>query len=213
MDPVSIVFNSSFWYTSSWYTLWLVNCVSLLQHLCQSLGFARAESNKHVKQVKLSYTTPFDVLTRETVFSGLPRVTGCYWGIWKRCLRALPFLFPPFFARSLFLCSLAFFTRPLGRQRKEDGKPYGTNSRSFCKIPEHSNIKWRSRQKHARNSPVTFVTRKRFSFVVFLPFCCVSLLLVCETTGSWPACYPAKTVCIAVLMALMHRFFNNFATI
>ena len=141
MDPVSIVFNSSFWYTSSWYTLSLVNCVSLLKHLCQSLGFSRAESNKHVKQVKLSYTTPFDVLTRETVFSGRPRVSGWIEVFEKGAYGALPFLFPPFFARSLFLCSLAFFTRPLGRQRKEDGKPYGTNSRSFCKIPEHSNIK------------------------------------------------------------------------
>ena len=37
---------------------------------------SRAQCNKHVKQVKLSYTAPFDVLTRETVFSGRPRVSG-----------------------------------------------------------------------------------------------------------------------------------------
>ena len=31
-EPVSISLNSSFWYTSSWYTLWLVNFDSLHQH-------------------------------------------------------------------------------------------------------------------------------------------------------------------------------------
>ena len=30
---VSIVFNTSFWCINSWYTLWLVNCDSLLKHL------------------------------------------------------------------------------------------------------------------------------------------------------------------------------------
>ena len=42
VEPVGIVFNTSFRYTGSWYTLWLVNFDSLLQHLRQSLYFARA---------------------------------------------------------------------------------------------------------------------------------------------------------------------------
>ena len=85
-EPVSIVFNGSFQYTSSWYTLWLANCDSLLQHLRQSFCFARAESNKHVEQVKASYTAHFDVstfkiLTRETVFHGVIGVVGWLNGI------------------------------------------------------------------------------------------------------------------------------------
>ena len=64
---------------SFWYTLWLVTCDGLLQHLRQLLGFARAVTYKHVKRVKPSYTTPFDVLTFEiwltweTVFWKLAR--------------------------------------------------------------------------------------------------------------------------------------------
>ena len=49
VEPVSTVFNTSFRYTSSWYTLWLVNCDNLLQHLRKSFGFARTEFNKQVE--------------------------------------------------------------------------------------------------------------------------------------------------------------------
>ena len=58
-EPVRIVFNTSFRWISSWYTLWLVNnCHSLLQHLCQSFGFARTESNKHVEHVNRNPPVP-----------------------------------------------------------------------------------------------------------------------------------------------------------
>ena len=58
-EPVRIVFNTSFRWTSPWYTLWLVNnCHSLLQHLCQSFGFARTESNKHVEHVNRNPPVP-----------------------------------------------------------------------------------------------------------------------------------------------------------
>ena len=64
----SIVFNTSFRNTNSWYTPWLVSFDSLRQHLRQSLGFARAELNKHGERVKPSFTTHFAIWTRETVF-------------------------------------------------------------------------------------------------------------------------------------------------
>lgn len=51
-----------------WYTLWLVNGDSLLQHLRQSFGFARAESSKHVEHVNPYYTALFDILKQGTVF-------------------------------------------------------------------------------------------------------------------------------------------------
>ena len=59
---------TSFRYTSSWYTLWLVNGDSLHQHLGQSFGFARAESSKHVEHVNPYYTALFDILKQGTVF-------------------------------------------------------------------------------------------------------------------------------------------------
>ena len=49
VEPVSTVFNTSFRYASSWYTLWFINCNNLLQHLRKSFGFARTEFNKHVE--------------------------------------------------------------------------------------------------------------------------------------------------------------------
>ena len=65
VEPVSIAFITSFWYTSSWYTLWLVNCDSILQHLCQTFDFTCTESNEPVHlysmTVKPSYTAPFDL--------------------------------------------------------------------------------------------------------------------------------------------------------
>ena len=39
----TVVFNNSFYYTRSWYTLWLVNCDCLLQHCRQLFSFASAE--------------------------------------------------------------------------------------------------------------------------------------------------------------------------
>ena len=98
VGPVSIVFNTSFRYTSFWYTPWLINFDSLSKHLRQSLGFARAESNKHGERTKPSYTQilTIAILTRQTVFleaGGLRYL--------KRCLQVLPFsLVPPFFVRS-----------------------------------------------------------------------------------------------------------------
>ena len=48
---VSIFLTTCFQFTctSSWYTLCLVSCDSLLQHFCQSFGFRHPESNIHVK--------------------------------------------------------------------------------------------------------------------------------------------------------------------
>ena len=80
---VSVVFNTSFQYTSFWYTLRLVNCNSLRQHLRQS----------------------FD-LTRETVFQEEGGMSD-----WKETYRLSLSLFPPFFARWLFHLSLPFLAR------------------------------------------------------------------------------------------------------
>lgn len=53
---VSIVFDTSFGNTGSWYTLRLVNFNSLRQPLRQALALARVESNKHgERHVKPSY--------------------------------------------------------------------------------------------------------------------------------------------------------------
>ena len=88
--------------------LWLVNCDSYF-----SFGISRAESNKHVEHMKPSYTAlfdvlTFDVLTRETIFhqvGGSGRIA-----VFEKMLTAssLLHLFPPFFARSPFLCPFAF---------------------------------------------------------------------------------------------------------
>ena len=104
-EPVRIVFNTSFRWTSPWYTLWLVNnCHSLLQHLCQSFGFARTESNKHVEHVNRNPPVPrtfwrliFDILTGEMAFQW---VGGVVSGLryFKRCLNALRLSFLPAFA-------------------------------------------------------------------------------------------------------------------
>ena len=65
VDPViSIVFNISFQqlvYRLQVQVLRLVNCERLLQDLCQSFCYGRAESNKHVKHVKPS--PAFEILT------------------------------------------------------------------------------------------------------------------------------------------------------
>ena len=45
VEPVINVFNTSFWYTTSWYTLWLVNFNSLCQPH-QLLGFTNAKTKK-----------------------------------------------------------------------------------------------------------------------------------------------------------------------
>ena len=89
-----------------------------------------------------------------------------------------------------FMC-VSFFRPPeqgtytIGPQRKGDDKPcvtnvtiitFGTFSRQtspyryFCIRPEHRNVKWRISTKHSSNSPVTFVTHKRFAVLYFLPF-------------------------------------------
>jgi len=81
VEPVSIVFSTSFRYTSSWCALQLVHCDSLLQHLRQSFRFVCIGSNKHVENVKPSHNAPFDVLTfdiltRVMVFEEVGRVEG-----------------------------------------------------------------------------------------------------------------------------------------
>ena len=53
-------------YTSSWYTLWLVNCDSLLQHLRQSFGFPRAESS-NISSMRIP-TTPHFLTFKELFF-------------------------------------------------------------------------------------------------------------------------------------------------
>lgn len=100
VEHASIALITSFQYTSSW----LVSCDTLLKHLCQSFGFARADSYKHVEHVKPFFTAPFDVLgidilTRETVFKEVGGVVG---GV-----RLSLSLLPPFFPH----CLLAFFAR------------------------------------------------------------------------------------------------------
>ena len=50
VEPVINVFNTSFWYTSSWYTLWLVNFNSLCQPH-QLLDFTCRERKKHSEGV------------------------------------------------------------------------------------------------------------------------------------------------------------------
>ena len=123
VEPVSIAFVTSFWYTSSWYTPWLVNCDSILQHLCPTFDFACTESNEPVHlysmTVKPSYTAPFEIvtldisLTQEMVFQKLDE-KRVDWGkctcIWKDVYRLYPSLFLQFLTHSLFHCSLVFFT-------------------------------------------------------------------------------------------------------
>ena len=48
-------------------------------------------------------------------------------------------------------------------------------NRSFCRRAKNINVKW-ILTKHASNSPVTFVTLKRFAILFFLPSCCVNPL-------------------------------------
>ena len=65
VEPVINVFNTSFWYTSSWYTLWLVSFNSLCQPH-QLLGFTQAGTKKkHSEGVDtLLYSTLIlDILT------------------------------------------------------------------------------------------------------------------------------------------------------
>ena len=121
--PVSIVFNTSFRYTSFLYTLWLVNhCDSFFNTNVNHLA-SRAQSNKHVEHVKPSYAAPFDVmtldiLTQETVFL---EVGGLRY--LKRFLQALPCrycsLIRYFTALSLF--SLVCRLRPWHRLGKREG--------------------------------------------------------------------------------------------
>ena len=73
---------------------------------------ARAESNKNVEHMKPSYTALFDVLTRETIFhevGGSGQIA-----VFEKMLTGstLVHLFPPFSARSRFLCPFTFFARP-----------------------------------------------------------------------------------------------------
>ena len=109
VEHVSIALITSFQYTSSW----LVSCDTLLKHLCQSFGFARADSYKHVEHVKPFFTAPFDVLgidilTRETVFKEMGGVVG---GV-----RLSLSLFPPFFPTACSLFSL------VGTSDREPGR-------------------------------------------------------------------------------------------
>ena len=105
VEHVSIALITSFRYTSTCYAQWLVSCDSLLKHLRQSFGFARADSYKQVEHVKPFFAAPFDVLwicilTRETVFKEVGGVVGG--------LRLSLSLFPPFFPTA---CSLFFARR------------------------------------------------------------------------------------------------------
>ena len=52
-------------------------------------------------------------------------------------------------------------------------------NRLFCKRPKLKH--WyvvKIKTKHASNSPVTFVTQKRFALLLFLPSCCVNSLFL-----------------------------------
>ena len=114
-STVSIVFNKSFWYSTSWYTLWLLNCDSYLQHLHHPFDFAHAEFNKHVEHVKPSYKlhtfSCFDIwhFKIRNSFSGSGKDSR-WIDIFKKMLKGSPLLpshhfslIHYFTARSLFL--------------------------------------------------------------------------------------------------------------
>ena len=105
---VSIVFNTSFWYSNSWYTLWLVNCDSLLKHLhCTLIIWFCA---RRVLQTFWAYETLLyctcDVL-KWSQEVGL-EVGGLRY--LKRCLPALSFSLPATFC-SFAISLLAHFFR------------------------------------------------------------------------------------------------------
>ena len=110
----------SFRYTSSWYTLWLVNGDSILQHVRQSFGFARrvcqtcraCESLLHHTFWRLTFWSKELFFTMWWLGGGGERVVCADWGIWKDAYRLSPSLFPPFFARPFFHRSLVFFALP-----------------------------------------------------------------------------------------------------
>ena len=110
---------TSFRYTSSWYTPWLVNGDSILQHVRQSFGFARrvyqtcgaCESLQHHTFWRLTFWSK-ELFFTMWWFGGGEGVVCADWGIWKDAYRLFPSLFPPFFARSFFHRSLVFFALP-----------------------------------------------------------------------------------------------------
>ena len=95
----------------TWYTLRLVNFDCLLQHVRQSFAVLLPDSNKHVEQVKPSYTAPFDVLTfeilsRETVFQEV----GVFEYL-KRWLQACPLLTSYLFWLIRYFTACSLFSR------------------------------------------------------------------------------------------------------
>jgi len=47
-------------------------------------------------------------------------------------------------------------------------KLHHPSNRSFCKRPEHGNVKVKIAAKNARKNPVTFVSHERFAVLFFL---------------------------------------------
>ena len=128
VEPVSIVFNSLFRFTSSRYTLWLVNCDILNQHLRQQFAFVRTESN----YVKPSYTAPFDDLTFWNIVhfdtrNGFSRSGLCSGGLryLEGCLQPLPFPLPAVF------CSFA--DRELQQAKRVEQKQQETGCSRFLR--------------------------------------------------------------------------------
>ena len=88
--------------TSSWYTRWLVNCDSLRQHYYVNHWL---QARRVMNMSSISNPWRFDICFSE---SGLGRQIE----VFKKTLTgSSPYLIPPFFARSLFHCSLGFFAR------------------------------------------------------------------------------------------------------
>lgn len=106
VEPVSIVFNTIFQYTSSLYTLWSVNYDRFFQHLCQSFGFTcTVQSNKSVEQTTLHHTFRlFHICHLGGVVGGLSYL--------KRCLQVLLFSFPAVLSCLLIHCLITFSALP-----------------------------------------------------------------------------------------------------
>ena len=119
-EPVSIVFNTSFRLSTSWYTQrWLVNCDKLLQHLYVNYLASGAQSQANMSskwnpptQHHLTYA--LDIFRRQTVFQEVSG-GGVVGGLWylKDAYSLSHSLFSPFFARSLIFLRSSSLTESL----------------------------------------------------------------------------------------------------
>ena len=89
-----------------------MNGDTLLQHLGQSFGFARAESSKHVEHVNPYYTALFDILKQGTVFYDVGGGGGVEARIelFEKMLRGSPLLSFHRFSLVRFFTTGSFFS-------------------------------------------------------------------------------------------------------